>query len=60
VIAVPALLCLIALLGVLVLRQAHHPGEVRGLDRRLIVVASAAGLVGLALALGQLVALTRP
>ena len=57
--AVPAFLCLIAVLGLLSLRQAHHPGEVRGLDRRLTVVAGVAGLVVLALAVSQVIALTR-
>jgi len=60
VIAVPALVCLVVLLGVLVLREAHHPGEVRGLDRRLTVAASAVGVVVLVLAVVQVIALTRP
>jgi len=60
VIVVPALVVLVALLGVLVLRQAHHPGEVGDLDRRVAVVAWAGGLVVLVLAVGQVVALTRP
>lgn len=57
--AVP-LLCLIGLLGLLALLQAHHPGESREVDRALVVVASAQGLVVLVLAASQLVALARP
>ncbi len=52
--------CLIGILGLLALLQAHHPGETRGADRALMVVASAQGLVVLVLALSQLFALTRP
>ena len=54
------LLCLIALLAVLALLQAHHPGEARDADRALAWVASAQGLVVLVLALSQVLALTRP
>ncbi|WP_210439617.1 hypothetical protein [Nocardioides xinjiangensis] len=54
------LVCLIALLGLLALMRAHHPGEVRDADRALAAVASAQGLVVLVLALTQVVALTRP
>ena len=58
--AAPPFLCLMALLGLLAVLQAHHPGEVRTLDRALTVVASALGLVVLVLAVSQVVALTRP
>jgi hypothetical protein len=57
--AVP-LLCLIVLLGLLSLLQAHHPGEPRDADRGLAVVASAQGLVVLVLAVSQVFALIRP
>ncbi|NHC25440.1 hypothetical protein G6553_19965 [Nocardioides sp. IC4_145] len=57
--AVP-LLCLIALLGLLSMLQAHHPGETRDQDRVLAVVASAQGLVVLVLALSQVLSLVRP
>lgn len=54
------LLFLIGLLGLLSLRQAHHPGERRDGDRALAVIASAQGLVVLVLAMSQVLALTRP
>jgi hypothetical protein len=54
------LLSLIGLLGLLSLLQAHHPGEARTRDRRLLVVAAVLGLVVLALAVLQVLALTRP
>ena len=54
------LLFLIGLLGLLSLLQAHHPGEVREVDRALAVIASAQGLVMLLLAVTQVVALARP
>ncbi|WP_210443336.1 hypothetical protein [Nocardioides sp. SYSU D00065] len=57
--AVP-LVCLIALLGVLAMLQAHHPWEAREADRALAVVAAAQGLVVLVLALSQVLDLTRP
>jgi hypothetical protein len=56
--AVP-LVCLIALLGVLSLLQAHHPWETRDADRAVAVVAGAQGLVVLVLALSQVLDLTR-
>lgn len=54
------LLCLIALLGLLSLLQAHHPGEARDVDRGLAVLASAQGLVLLVLAVSQVFAFARP
>jgi hypothetical protein len=58
--AAPPLVCLILLLGLLTLRQAHHPGEVRDVDRALAWVATAQGLVVLVLAASQVLDLTRP
>ena len=57
---VPPLLCLIVLLGVLALLQAHHPGKAGRIDQALVVVAAAEGLVVLVLAVSQVVALTQP
>jgi hypothetical protein len=54
------LLFLIGLLGLLSLLQAHHPGETREVDRALVVIASAQGLVMLLLAMTQVFALARP
>lgn len=58
--AAPPFVCLIALLGLLALLQAHHPGQAGNLDRALVVVATAEGLVVLVLAVTQVIALTRP
>lgn len=51
-----SLLCLLALLSLL---QAHHPGEAREVDRLVVVIASAQGLVVLLLAVSQVLLLTR-
>ena len=52
-------LVLLGLLGLLSLRQAHHPGEVRDADRMLAVVAATQGVVVLVLATIQALALAR-